>query len=72
LNLVEQNKLSPLLTSAGLAAIAMIAGSYFFLSVVIASDVPQGDHWSWLHELLMPYLKGEISIGEYLTGPFKR
>ena len=47
-----------------------MTGSYFFLSIAIAYDVPQGDHWEWMHKLLIPFLDGEITFGSYLTGAF--
>ena len=51
--------------------IAALVSSYVALSLYIAYDLPQSDHWEWMHKLLIPFINGEIDLLAYLSGAFK-
>lgn len=55
----------------GGAYIAALILSFVSLSVYIAYDLPQSDHWEWMHKLLIPYVDNEIDLITYLSGPFR-
>lgn len=50
--------------------IAISIISYVAYSMVLAIDLPWGDHWRWIRGLLIHYINGRIGFFEYVTGEF--
>lgn len=55
--------------AAALLALAVALSTFAYL-VRVANNIPLSDHWAWISGLLIPYVEGRISLGQYFLGQY--